>query len=242
MPVASSSSEPSEAAAPVGDYLREIDALLAAHDCLALDRIGPAVGAGRASRDVVRRVALEHYCVEKWTMPELAVLIANAPDVYRFTMEHSTHYRHWGRTFAEQTGYLGHSNQVQAALEWCRQLGISDDDVRAYTPLPQTIAMACTMVFYVRRSYEEGIAAFAYAAERIGAGAGHARRLADALRAHYGVTGPDVGPGGDAVHDATVLFAAVAVTRPVQQRCREAIRNVALTAECRVRAMNRWVE
>jgi len=242
MPVASSPSEPSEAAAPVADFLCEIDALLTAHDCRALDRVGPLVAAGRASRAVVRRVALEHYYVEKWTTPELAVLIANAPDVYRFTMEHSTHYRHWARRFAEVTGYLGPSNQVHATLEWCRRVGLSDDDVRAYTPLPQTIAMICTMTFYARRSYEEGIAVFAYAADRIGTGAAAARRLGEALQAHYGVTEPKLGPGGDATQDGAELFAAVAVTRPVQERCRDAVRNVVLTAECRVRAMNRWLE
>src|SRR5262245_66155489 len=83
------------AASPVDVHLAELAALVAAHDWVALDRIVPAIAAGRAGRDVVRRVALEHYHVAKWTTPDVAVLIANAPDVYGFTMDHSTHYRHW---------------------------------------------------------------------------------------------------------------------------------------------------
>src|SRR5437762_2549501 len=54
-----------EPALPIDDYLRELDALVAAHDYFAEDRVTPAIGAGRASRDVVRRVALEYYYLGK---------------------------------------------------------------------------------------------------------------------------------------------------------------------------------
>ena len=50
-----------------------------------------------------------------------------------------------------------------------------------------------------------------------------------------------VGPA-QAVERAARAFRLVAVTRAVQDRCREAIRNYLLVAETRVRAMNRWVE
>src|SRR5262245_50962165 len=128
---------------PVEDYLRELDALVAAHDPGAQDRVLPAIATGRAPRDVAGRVVLEHYCVGKWMTPDLAVLIANAPDVYSFTMDDSVHYRHWARRFASATGYLGGPNDVEAAIDWCRQLGLDDDAVRRYTPLPETIAMTC---------------------------------------------------------------------------------------------------
>jgi hypothetical protein len=233
-------------AQPIEDYLRELDALIAAHDRLAADRLLPAVAAGRAPRDVVRRLALESYYLGKWMTPEVPVLIANAPDVYSFTMDESSHYRHWARSFADETGYLGDPNRVAMKVEWCRQLGLSDDDVRAYTPIPETIAMACTMLFYVRRSYEEGLAVFGYAGERVAAGGDYAKTMSDGLRTHYGVavrnldahTRAEPAPGATADR----LFRQVATTRHVQDRCREAVRNVLLTAECRVRAMNRWVE
>jgi pyrroloquinoline quinone (PQQ) biosynthesis protein C len=228
------------------DYLREIDALIAVHDYWRLDRVTPAIGAGRASRDVVKRVALEYYYVGKWTTPEFALLVANAPDVYSFTLEHSTHYRHWAQNFADEAGYLGDPNHVGMKVEWCRQLGLGDDDIRGYTPLPETIAMTCTLLFYVRRSYEEGLAVLGYAGERVAAASGYARTLYEGLATHYGVTVRNfevhAQAEADHGHEAAELFRTVAITRVVQERCREAIRNFLLTAECRVRAMNRWIE
>jgi hypothetical protein len=225
---------------PVEDYLRELDGLIAAHDPGALDRVLPAIATGRAPREVVGRVALEHYCIGRWTTPDLAVLIANSPDVYSFTMDDSVHYQHWARRFAGATGYLRGPNHVQAAIDWCRQLGIDDDAVRRYTALPETIAMTFTLLFSVRRSYEEGIAILGYATARLAARHDPARMLAEGLAAHYGVTvaAADLGEASAGAD----LFRAVAITRVVQDRCRDAVRNFLLTAECRVRAMNRWIE
>src|SRR5262249_55539885 len=111
------------AAAPalaVDRYLDELDGLIAAHDYFRQDRVTPAIGAGTASHDVVRRVALEYYCLGKWMTPEFALLIANAPDAYRLTMEHSTHYHHWAQNFADETGYLRDPNHVEMKVAWCR--------------------------------------------------------------------------------------------------------------------------
>jgi len=231
---------------PIDEYLAELDALVAAHDYVAQDRVTPAIGAGRASRDVVARVALEYYHLGKWMTPEFPVLIANSPDVYGFTMEHTTHYHHWAQNFADEAGYLRDPNHVQMKVEWCRQLGLGDDDIRAYTPLPETIAMTFTMLFYVRRSYEEGLAVFGYAGERVAAGSGYAKTMYEGLKTHYGVTvrNFEVHAYAEADHGdkASDLFRLVATTRSVQDRCHLAIRNFLLTAECRVRAMNRWVE
>ena len=233
-------------ALPVDDYLREIDALVAAHDYFAQDRITPAIGGGRASRDVVRRVALEYYYLGRWMTPELPMLIASSPDVYSFTQEHSTHFHHWAQNFADESGYLRDPNHVDMKVEWCRQLGLTDDEIRAYTPIPETIAMTCTMLFYVRRSYEEGLAVFGYAGERVAAGSGYAKTMYDGLKTHYGITVRNFEVHAYAEPDhgdkASDLFRLVAITHAVQERCREAIRNFLLTAECRVRAMNRWLE
>jgi pyrroloquinoline quinone (PQQ) biosynthesis protein C len=233
-------------ALPMDEYLAELDALVAAHDYSAQDRVTPAIGAGRASREVVARVALEYYHLGKWLTPELALLVANAPDGYSFTMEQSSHYRHWAQNFADETGYLRDPNHVAMKIEWCRQLGLTDAAIRSYTPLPETIAMACTMLFYVRRSYEEGLAVFGWAGERVAAGSGYARTLYDGLQTHYGITVRNFEVHAYAEPDhgdtASDLFRTVATTRAVQERCREAVRNFLLTAECRVHAMNRWVE
>jgi pyrroloquinoline quinone (PQQ) biosynthesis protein C len=229
----------------VDDYLAEIDALIDAHNYFRQDRVIPAIGAGTASVDVVRRVALEFYYLGKWMTPEFAMLIASAPDVYAFTMEDSTHYHHWAQNFADEAGYLGDPNHVQMKVDQCRQLGLRDDDIRSYTPLAETIAMTFTMLFYVRRSYEEGLAVFGYAGERVAAGSGYARTMFEGLRDHYGVTVKNFEVHAYAEPDhgkrAGDLFRLVAVSRAVQERCREAIRNYLLAAEVRVRAMNRWV-
>jgi hypothetical protein len=163
------------------------------------------------------------------------MLIANAPDAYSFTMVDSTHYRAWSDRFATVAGYAGPSNSVQETLAWCRQLGVDDDEVRRYTPLPETIAMTCTLLFYVRRSYEEGVAVLAHRDAPVVGVPANAR---EGLAWHYGVT---VDAAAAPAVDASALLARVATTAVVEARCRLAVRNVLATVECRRRAMNRWV-
>jgi pyrroloquinoline quinone (PQQ) biosynthesis protein C len=233
-------------ALPIDAYLGELDRLIADHDAFRQDEVIPAIGKGTASRDVVRRVALEYYYLGKWMTPEFALLIANAPDAYAFTMDASQHYHHWAQNFADETGYLRDPNHVQMKIEFCHQLGLTDDDIRGYTPLPETIAMTFTMLYYLRRSYEEGLAVFGYAGERVAAGSGYARTLYEGLKAHYGmpVRNFEVHAYAEPDHGdkAADVFRLVATTRTVQDRCREAIRNYLMVAETRVAAMNRWVD
>jgi pyrroloquinoline quinone (PQQ) biosynthesis protein C len=232
-------------AQPVDAYLADLDALIAAHNAFKQDRVVPAIGAGRASRETVQRLALEFYYLGKWMTPDFALLVANAPDAYAFTMEDSRHYHHWAQNLADEAGYLRDPNHVQMKVEFCRQLGLSDDDIRAYRPLPETVAMTFTMLYYVRRSYEEGLAVFGYAGERVAAGSGYARTLYEGLKTHYGVEVKNFAVHAYAEPDhgdkAADVFRLVAVTRGVQERCWEAVRNYLLVAEARVRAMNAWV-
>ena len=234
------------AALPVDQYLAELDRLIASHNAFEQDRVIPAIGKGTASREVVQRLALEFYCLGKWMTPEFALLVANAPDAYAFTMDASQHYHHWAQNFADEAGYLRDPNHVQMKVEFCRQLGLTDEDIRRYTPLPETVAMTFTMLYYIRRSYEEGLAVFGYAGERVAAGSGYARTLYEGLGKHYGVTvrNFEVHAYAEPDHGAKAadVFRMVATTGPVQKRCHDAIRNYLLVAETRVRAMNRWVD
>lgn len=232
---------PDDAERPgMDDHLRDLDELVATHDQVTEDRVARAIAAGRASRDVVGRVLLEHYCVAKWITAELPLLVANAPDAYCFTMEQSTHYRHWAERFAGDAGYLAGPGNVQAAVERCRQIGLTDDAIRAYTPLPETIAATCTLLFYLRRSYDEGLAVLGWAGDRVVASGG--RATVEGLERHYGVAAAGT-IHADADHASVRdLFRLVATTRAVQMRCREAVRNVLSTAACRIHALNRWVE
>lgn len=235
-----------DAPEPVDVYLADLDRLVAQHDSSRQDRVVPAIGNGTASRDVVRRVVLEHYYVGKWMAADMAVLIADAPDGYAFTMEHSAHYHHWAQSFADGGGWRRDPSDVDSRIEVCRQLGLGDDDIRAYTPIPETIATTFTMLYYVRRSYEEGLAVLGCAGERLAARGAHGRTLYDGLRRHYGVNvkGLEVDASAEPDHGdrASDLFRRVAMGRRVQERCRDAIRNCLLVAETRVRAMNRWIE
>jgi pyrroloquinoline quinone (PQQ) biosynthesis protein C len=230
---------------PVDDYLADLDRLIERHNYFRQDRVVPAIGRGTASREVVQRVALEFYYLGRWMTPEFAVLIANAPDAHAFTMEESAHYHHWAQNFADEAGYLRDPNHVQMKVDFCHQLGLSDDDIRGYQPLPETIAMTCTMLYYVRRSYEEGLAVFGYAGERVAAGSGYAKTLYDGLATHYGVGVKNFEVHAYAEPDhgqkAADLFRLVADTRTIQDRCRDAIRNYLVVAEARAQSMNRWV-
>jgi len=206
---------------PDGGYVEGLDRLIAAHDPSKHDRVTPAITAGTASREVVRRVALEAYHEARWLAPEVALLIANAPDAYAFTIEQTQHYRHWAEHFAALCGFSDGPGELRRRLERCRELGLTDADVRAYAPIPETIAAVFTTLFYVRRSYEEGVAALGFAGVRIGATSADA----DAARRR-----------------AAELLRLAGLTRPARERCREAVRNVVLVAETRVHAMNRWLD
>lgn len=230
---------------PIDDYLVDLDQLIAQHDYFQQDEVVPAIGAGTASREVVQRMALEFYYLGRWMTPEFAMLIANAPDVYAFTIDESQHYKHWAQNLADEAGYLGDPNHVAMKIDFCRQLGLTDDEIEGYTPLADTIATTCTMMYYVRRSYEEGLAVFGYAGERVAAGSGYAKTLYEGLRDHYGVTVKNFEVHAYAEPDhgrkAADLFRLVATTKAAQDKCYDAVYNYLVVAETRVRAMNAWV-
>ena len=206
---------------PDDSDLEEFDRVVAARDPSMHDRVGPALVAGRAPAAVVRRVALEDYHAARWVAPELALLVANAPDAYAFTIDHTRHYRHWAERFAGLTGFGDGTGELARRLGRCREVGLSDDDVRAYEPIPETIATVFTLLYYLRRSYEEGVAALGYAGHCIGVAGG----APEATRRH-----------------AAELLRLAGLSRPARDRCGEAVRNVLLVAETRVRAMNRWLD
>jgi pyrroloquinoline quinone (PQQ) biosynthesis protein C len=234
-----------EEALPIDTYLRSVDQMIA-DICQTRDRLIPAIAAGTASREVIRRLAMEFYYLGKWMTPDFAVFIANAPDAYSLTMEHSEHYAHWCQNFADEAGYLRDPNHVLMKWEWCQMMGITAEELDAYTPLPETISVTFTMLYYVRRSYEEGLAVFGYAGERLAAKSGYAKQLYEGLKARYGleVKNFEVHAYAEPDHGdkAEALFRKVAITANVQRRCREAIRNTMLVRDARTKALNRWLE
>jgi pyrroloquinoline quinone (PQQ) biosynthesis protein C len=234
-----------EEAMPVGEYLAELDQLIAA-TFTTRDRTTAAIGDGSAPLDYVKMVAKEYYYLGRWMTPEFPIFIANAPDAHALTLEHSEHYAHWCQNFADEVGYLRDPNHVRMKWEWCQQLGISDEELEAYAPLPETIGVTFTMLYYVRRSYEEGLAVFGFAGERLAAKSGYAKVMYEGLKKHYGIDVKNFAVHAYAEPDhgdkAEALFRKVAVTASVQRRCREAIRNVMLLRDARSKALNRALD
>lgn len=230
---------------PVDTYLRDLDRLIAA-TFTARDRSTAAIGDGSAPLEYVKLLAKEYYYLGKWMTPEFPIFIANAPDTDALTMDHSEHYAHWCQNFADEVGYLRDPNHVAMKWEWCQQLGITADELERYVPLPETIGVTFTMLYYVRRSYEEGLAVFGFAGERLAARSGYAKTMYEGLKKHYGITVRNFEVHAYAEPDhgdkAEALFRKVAVTAAVQRRCREAIRNTMVTRDARSRALNRVLD
>lgn len=232
-------------AAPIDDFLRELDEIIAT-TLRTRDVVFPAIATGRASIEVVKTVAKEFYYLGRWMTPDFAMFVANAPDRFSLTLEHSEHYAHWCQNLADEAGYLRDPNHVQMKLDWCRQLGIADAELEAYTPLPETIAMTFTMLYYVRRSYEEGLAVFGYAGERRAARTGYAKVLYEGLKQHYGLDVQNFAIHAYAECDhgdkAEALMRKIAITASVQSRMREAVRHCMRVTEMRQQAFNRILD
>ena len=127
----------------------------------------------------------------------------------------------------------------------CRQLDIGEDELRAYVPMAETIGSIYTLLYYCRRSYEEGLAAFGYARERVAGLSGYAPTIYNGLAKHYGVKARnmEVHAYAEPEHGdkALELFRKVVITADLQRRCRRAS---STRSDQRVRAlaMNRWLE
>src|SRR5215831_7989001 len=235
-----------QAALPIDAFLAELDAFIETHSPYSQNKVVPAIGAGSASIEVVKRYAKELYYLGLWMTPEFPLLIANAPDTGAFTLDDSEHYAHWSQNFADECGYLRDPNHVLMKVEYTRALGISDDDLRAYVPMPETIGSVFAMLYYVRRSYEEGLAAFGYARERVAGKSGYAKTLYEGLAKHYGVRVKDLEVHAYAEQEhgdkALELMQRVCTTAHVQRRVRQAVEHTILTNEWRTGALNRWLD
>ena len=236
----------SEKALPVDEFLAQLDAFIARHNPYDQNKVIPAIGNGHASLDVVKRYAKELYYLGLWMTPEFPLLIANAPDTNAFTLDDSEHYAHWTQNFADECGYLRDPNHVLMKVEYTRALGIPDEELRAYVPMPETIGSVYAMLYYVRRSYEEGLAAFGYARERVAGLSGYATTLYQGLKTLYGVRVKDLEVHAYAEQEhgdkALELMQRVCVTPHVQRRVRQAVEHTIVTNEWRTGALNRWLD
>src|SRR5262245_56572250 len=233
-------------ALPVQEFLAGLDRFIDAHNPYRQNKVIPAIGNGSASMEVVRRYAKELYYLGLWMTPEFPILIANAPDTDAFSLEASEHYAHWTQNFVDEAGYLRDPNHVLMKVEYTRALGISDDEVKAYVPMPETIGSVFTLLYYCRRSYEEALGALGYARERAAGRSGYAKTLYQGLWKHYGIKVKDleVHAYAEAEHGdkALELMQRACITADVQRRVRRAVQHTILTNEWRTWGLNRWLD
>ena len=129
---------------PVDEFMAELEALQAR----ARDRRRTGCGSGwptaRCSLEYLKRFCKEYYFLGVWYTSEFGSLVSNAPDIDALRIGDSEHFDHWIQNLADETGFAGDRNHVDMKVEWARMLGISDEELLAYPPLPETIGVVFT--------------------------------------------------------------------------------------------------
>lgn len=234
-----------EDAKSVEDFMAELGSI-EAELCLEKNLVWERVADGTLSPEYLRRLCKEYYWMGKFFTMEFSAIVSNAPDGDALLLSRSEHFEHWLQNLCDETGFTGDANHVDMKYDWAQQLGISDDDLMAYVPMPETIGAVFTSLYYMRRSYEEGLAAFGWAGERHAAGTGYAKMMYEGMRDHYGIEVDNFKVHAYAEVDhgnmADYLLRKV-VSTPTQQRLvRRAVTYTFTTREMRKRALNRWLD
>lgn len=232
-------------ALPVPEFMATLEELQR-RVATAKNQVWPRVADGTLSVEFVKRLCKEYYFLGKWYTTEFGSLVSLAPDVDALNLGSSQHFLHWLQNLADETGFAGDRNHVDMKVEWAHQLGITDEELLAYEAMPETIGSVFTTLYYMRRSYEEGLAAFGWAGERFAASTGYAVMMYEGLRDHYGmeVENFKVHAYAEADHGdaADFLLRQVAVTAGQQRRIRRAIEHVLVLRNARTVALNRWLD
>jgi pyrroloquinoline quinone (PQQ) biosynthesis protein C len=232
-------------AQPVDEFMAGLEKLQT-EIATAKNKIWPAVAEGTLSLDLVKRLCCEYYYLGKWYTTEFGSLVANSPDTDAVDLGHSEHYLHWLQNLADETGFAGDRNHVDMKVEWAHQLGFTDADLDSYRPMAETVGSVFTSLYYMRRSYEEGLAAFGWAGERFAASTGYAVMLYEGLRDHYDMDVENFKVHAYAEEDhgdkADYLLREVVQTADQQRRVRHAVEHVMLVRNARAEALNRWID
>lgn len=231
-------------ALPVDEYMAGLEALQA-EICTTKNLVWEAVADGTLSVPYLKRLAKEYHALGRFYTTEFGSLVSLAPDVDAVALGRSEHFAHWLQNLADETGYAGDANHVDMKVDWCHQLGIEVDELDAYRPMPETIGSIFTTLYYMRRSYEEGLAAFGWAGERFAASTGYAKMMYEGLRDHYGmeVENFKVHAYAEVEHGdaADYLLRQVVETADQQRRVRRAVEHVFICRNARTAALNRWL-
>jgi len=236
---------PTSEALPVPSFMESLEALQA-QVAPAKNQVWPRVADGTLSMEFLQRLCKEYYFLGKWYTTEFGSLVSLAPDADALNLGSSQHFLHWLQNLADETGYAGDRNHVDMKVDWAHQLGISDEELGSYVPMPETIGSVFTSLYYMRRSYEEGLAAFGWAGERFAASTGYALMMYEGMRDHYGIEVENfkVHAYAEADHGdaADYLLRKVAITADQQRRIRRAVEHVLILRNARTVALNKWVD
>jgi len=219
-----------EPALPVDEFMASLEALQA-EVATAKNEVWPRVADGTLSLDLLKRLCKEYYFLGKWYTSEFGSLVANAPDVDAVALGESEHFVHWTQNLADETGFAGDRNHVDMKVEWAHMLGISNEELVSYRAMPESIGSVFTTLFYMRRSYEEGLAAFGWAGERFAASTNYAKMMYEGMRDHYGLEVENFKVHAYAEED-----------HGQQRRIRRAVEHVLVCRNARTVALNRWLD
>jgi pyrroloquinoline quinone (PQQ) biosynthesis protein C len=229
----------------VNAFMRSLEALQA-EVATEKNRVWQRIGDGTLSLGLLKRLCKEYYFLGKWYTCEFGSIVSNTPDVDALDLGSSEHFAHWLQNLADETGFAGDKNHVDMKVEWARALGITDAELVGYRPMPESIGSVFTTLYYMRRSYEEGLAAFGWAGERFAASTNYARLMYEGMRDHYGmeIENFKVHAYAEAEHGdaADYLLRQVAQTAGQQRRIRRAVEHVLLCRNARTAALNRWLD
>lgn len=233
------------AALPVDEFMAELEGIQRSI-CVTRNQLWQHVADGTLSMEYLKRFCKEYYFLGVRYTAEFGSLVANAPDADALDLASSEHFAHWIQNLADETGYAGDRNHVDMKVEWARMLDITDEELAAYVPIPETLGAVFTTCYFMRRSYEEGLAAFGWAGERFAAGTGYARLMYEGMRDHYGIEVENFAVHAYAEADhgdaADYLLRQVATTGIAQHRIRSAITQVFTLRNARAAGLNRWLE
>jgi pyrroloquinoline quinone (PQQ) biosynthesis protein C len=234
-----------EPAKPVEEFMGEL-ATIQSEVCTAKNLVWEAVADGSLSEEYLRRLCKEYHFLGRYYTSEFGSLTSNAPDADAMSLAASEHFAHWLQNLADETGYTGDANHVDMKIDWAHQLGISDQELDGYVAMPETIGTVFTTLYYMRRSYEEGLAAFGWAGERFAASTGYAKKMYEGMRDHYGIEVENFRVHAYAEEDhgeqADYLLRKVVATADQQRRVRRAIRHTFSVRNQRTVALSRWLD
>ena len=230
---------------PVDEFMAELEDIRNTV-CTTRNQVWGHVADGTLSLDLLRRYCQEYHFLGVAYTSEFGSLVANAPDADAVSLADSQHFAHWIQNLSDETGYAGDRNHVDMKVEWAHLLGLTDDDLASYLPIPETLGMVLGTMYYMRRSYEEGLAAFGWAGERFAASTGYAQLMYEGMRDHYGleVENFKVHAYAEADHGdaADHLLREVATTGIQQHRIRTAVTRCFTLRNARAVALNRWLD